>query len=31
MTLWNLETCNRIIVKLKTIKYKEDFFYSLFF
>ena len=31
MTLCNLEIYDGIIVKLKTIKYKEDFFYYLFF
>ena len=29
MTLWNLETYGRIVVRLKAIEYKEDFFYYL--
>ena len=31
MTLWNLEIYNKIIIKLKAIKYKKDFFYNLSF
>ena len=27
--LWGFKTYNRIIVRLKIIKYKEDFFYYL--
>ena len=31
MTLWSLETYGRIVVRLKTIKYKEDSFCYLSF
>ena len=31
MTLWNLKTYNKTIIKLKVIKYKEDNFYYLSF
>ena len=30
MTLWSLKTCDRIVIRLKTIKYKENFFCYLF-
>ena len=30
MTLWSFEMYGRIIVRLKAIKYKENFFYYLF-
>ena len=29
ITLWNLKCMGRLIVRLKTIKYKKDFFYYL--
>ena len=31
MTLWSLKYINRLIIRLKAIKYKEDFFYYLSF
>ena len=30
-TLWSLKHMGRLIVRLKAIKYKEDFFYYLSF
>ena len=30
MTLWSIKTYGRIVVKLKAIEYKEDFFCYLF-
>ena len=31
MNLWSLKYIDRLIARLKTIKYKEDFFCYLFF